>query len=324
VDYKILENKRKDDNDKHEFNGEQIVFIKKDGEVKNPQTGEPAPPRFLGAGSPDAESKADRLEQLSDWLTDSKNKRFAQMQVNRIWFHLMGQGLVDPIDDFRATNPPSHPELLSWLAEDFVEHHFDLRHAIRVIMQSKAYQISSEPTEANREDRNGSHALIRRLTAEQLLDSLSQAAGTPVSFNGYPKDIKASQIPGVEAVRTRDQKPSIGDQFLTLFGRPPRLQSCECERSEETTLNQAFQLVSGPLINQLLTTADNRLTRLMSESGSPADWVDALYWSTLSRGPSPVEQELAVKSLQSAADKRIALEDLAWALLNSHEFMLRR
>jgi hypothetical protein len=236
----------------------------------------------------------------------------------------MGRGLVDPIDDFRATNPPSHPELLTWLAGDFVEHGFDLRHAIRVIMQSKTYQLSSEPNDANREDQNGSHAFIRRLTAEQILDSLSQVAGTPVSFNGYPADIKASQIPGVEAVRTRDQKASLGDQFLTLFGKPPRLQSCECERSEETTLNQAFQLVSGPLINQLLTTPDNRLTKLMAASNAPADWVDALYWSALNRAPSPREQVMSVQSLKKADDHRIALEDLAWALLNSHEFMLRR
>ncbi len=279
---------------------------------------------FWGRGVPEADSKADRLQQLSAWLTDAKNERFAKMQVNRIWYHLMGQGLVDPIDDFRATNPPSHPELLNWLAEDFVEHGFDLKHAIRVIMQSKTYQLSSEPSPENREDRNFSHALIRRLSAEQLLDSLSQAAGTPVSFNGYPKDIRASQIPGVEAVRVRDEKPSLGDQFLTLFGKPPRLQSCECERSEETTLNQAFQLVSGPLINQLLTQKSNRLSKLLAKSNSPADWVKALYWSALSRDPSNNELEQAVKSLQTAADKRLALEDLAWAVLNSHEFMLRR
>ena len=262
--------------------------------------------------------------QLSEWLTASSNERFAQMQVNRIWSHLMGFGLVDPIDDFRATNPASHPELLEWLAKDFVDHGFDMRHTIQVIMQSKAYQLSSEPTEENREDQTGSYARIRRLTAEQILDSLSQATGAKVTYNGYPENIKASQIAGVEAVRSRDKRPSLGDQFLKLFGKPPRLQSCECERSEETTLNQAFQLVSGPLINQLLTAKDNRLSQLMKESTPHADWVEELYWSALSRAPSPREGAVAVQSLENAADKRIALEDLAWAIMNSHEFMLRR
>ncbi len=324
VDYKILSNKRRDKNDKHEFNGEQIVFIADKGEVENPQTGEPAPPQFLGAEKLGNNPKQDRLEQLSAWLTSPQNKRFARMQVNRIWFHLMGQGLVDPIDDFRATNPASHPELLDWLAEDFIAHGFDLRHTIRVVMQSKTYQLSSVPTLENRGDRNFSHALILRITAEQLLDSLSQVAGTPVEFNGYPKGIKACQIPGVMAVRFRDKSPSSGDQFLTLFGKPPRLQSCECERSEETTLNQAFQLVSGPLINQLLTKTDNRLNQLMSRTASFSEWVEELYWASLSRAPSAKERQIAVQSLEKAANKRLALEDLAWALLNSHEFMLRR
>ncbi len=132
--------------------------------------------------------------------------------------------------------------------------------------------------------------------------------------------------------RSRASKPSdpatvcasLGDQFLKLFGKPPRLQSCECERSEETTLNQAFQLVSGPLINQLLTAKDNRLGKLIEQSQSPAHWVEDLYWFALSRPPSPREAELAVQNLDKASDKRTALEDLAWALLNSHEFMLRR
>ncbi len=324
VDYKILENKRRDKNDKHEFAGEQIVFIAKAGEVKNPQTDKPAPPQFLGAQTLADDGESDRLLELSEWLTSSDNGRFARMQVNRIWYHLMGRGLVDPIDDFRATNPPSHPELLDWLAEDFVKHGFELRHTIRLIMQSKTYGLASEPTAENREDLNYSHALIRRLTAEQVLDSLSRAAGTPVAFNGYPKDIRAAQITGVEAVRARDEKPSLGDQFLKLFGKPPRLQSCECERSEETTLNQAFQMVSGPLINKLLTEPENKLSKLLAEADSPAEWVEDLYWSALSRAPTDREKKLAVQNMNQAKDKREALEDLAWALLNSHEFMLRR
>eukprot|EP00913_Durusdinium_trenchii_P008792 g8258.t1 len=246
VRYKIVENRRKDRNDKHEFAGEQIVYMATKGDVENPNSAEPTPPRFLGDATQSPSQQRDRLIQLADWVTSPKNRQFARSQVNRIWFQLMGRGIVDPIDDFRSTNPPVNPELLDALADDFVAHKFDIRHILRTIMNSRTYQFSAVPNATNKNDEtNFSRAIIRRLSAEPLLDSLSRVVGTPVKFNGYPLGMRAVQIPGVRAVRLRDSRPSAGDHFLKLFGKPPRLQTCECERSEETTLTQTFQMVDS-------------------------------------------------------------------------------
>src|SRR5205807_2558762 len=161
VNYKVLENRRRDNNDGHEFKGEQIVYVADRGEVKNPRSGKTAHPRFLGQARPltqpatrDTEDAADSdgLDALAEWVTSPDNPFFARAQVNRIWFHLMGRGIVDLIDDFRATNPPSHPELLDALAKDFVEHGYDVRYLICLIMNSQAYGLSSEPNETNADD----------------------------------------------------------------------------------------------------------------------------------------------------------------------------
>src|SRR5256885_13913733 len=143
VEYKVLENRRQDKNDGHEFKGEQVVYIANKGSIKNPRTSKPAQPRFLGFSGEMGAMEKDPLEAVGRWITSPQNKLFARAQVNRIWFHLIGRGIVDPIDDFRPTNPASHPELLAALARDFVEQKFDLRHMIRVIIRSSTYQLAS-------------------------------------------------------------------------------------------------------------------------------------------------------------------------------------
>ncbi|HUG92121.1 MAG TPA: DUF1549 and DUF1553 domain-containing protein [Planctomycetaceae bacterium] len=324
VDYHVLENRRRDSNDKHEFDGEQIVYMPDSGEVTNPRTGAPQPPQFLGDGARGLDDGRDRLLQLADWIARRDNERFVKTQVNRVWFHLLGRGIVDPIDDFRATNPPSHPGLLDELARGFVEHGFDLRRLVRTIMNSRTYQLSAVPNETNRDDEaNFSRALVRRMSAEQLLDSLTRVTGVPVEFSGYPVGMRAGQLPGVIAARRRDRPPQAGDQFLTLFGKPPRLQACECERSEESTLSQTFQLISGPLLHGMLSDAGNRLGG-MSASASDEDAIVELYWTVLSRPPSEAECAAAVGLVQSAEERRTGLEDVAWALATSNEFVLRR
>jgi hypothetical protein len=237
----------------------------------------------------------------------------------------MGRGLVEPVDDFRSTNPPSNPALLNTLAEEFVKQGYRLRPLIRTIMNSRTYQLSAIPNATNAEDAvNHSRTVVRRLSAEQLLDSLSRVTGVPVSFNGYPLGLRAAQLPGVRAVRLRDGAPSLGDQFLKLFGKPPRLQTCDCERTEETTLSQAFGLVSGPLMNQLLTATTGRLQQLLESPATHEATIDTLFWTTLSRPPSETELTQTRSYIESAEDRRLALEDVTWALLNSKEFMLRR
>ena len=338
VQYKVLENRRQDSNDSHEFKGEQIVFMARKGEVKNPRTGKPASPRFLGATTsladpalpnPGSTVDQDELQQLAIWITSPKNPFFARSQVNRIWYHLMGRGIVDPIDDFRATNPASHPALLEALSSDFVEHHFDLRHVIRLIMNSRAYQFSSMPNETNRDDElNYSHALVRRLSAEQLLDCQNQAAGVASNFRGYPRGLRASELPGAgpSVERTRGPRTSAkgADQFLEIFGKPPRLLTCECERSNETTMDQAFQMISGPTVNGLLTSQENRVSQLLAARKSGLEMIDELYWTALTRPPSAAELGNGLHYLAKAKDTRLALEDLTWGLLNAKEFVLRK
>jgi hypothetical protein len=322
VDYKIVENKRRDENDAHEFVGEQIIELKPSGAMKDPRTGnDVAAARFLGAAEPLA-PEAERLAALAAWMT--RSDLFARAQVNRIWASLMGRGIVDPVDDFRATNPPSHPALLDRLTADFAAGGYDQRALIKLVMASKAYALSAVPNDTNAaDDANYSRASPRRLTAEQLLDAQHQALGVQPEFAGYAKGLRAGQIPGVR-VRERKQRPTPADQFLVAFGKPPRQISCDCERTNETTLNQAFQLISGPTVASLLAAGDNRIGKLIGEGKTDEQVVQELYWSALTRPPSTDELTGMTEHVKRAPDRRKGLEDVAWALLNSKEFVLRQ
>ncbi|MEN3939938.1 DUF1549 and DUF1553 domain-containing protein [Prosthecobacter sp. SYSU 5D2] len=322
VDYKIIgDNKRRDKNDKHEFNGEQIVFLNPKLSVDNPRTGEKASPRFLGADMPKLAGGQDSLQAASVWLTGPENPLFAKSQVNRIWYHLMGRGLVDPVDDFRLTNPASHPALLDDLAQDFVKSGFDLRHLIRTIMLSRTYQLDSKPSSTNAADEiNYSHNLPRRLSAEQLFDSLHLALGVRPSLD--KQGTRAGQLAGPKGGRGSPD-PMSPEAFLVQFGRPKRELSCECERASDTNLGQIFQFISGPIVGRLLSDKDNRLASLDKNNDSAAVVRD-LYWALLTRAPSRDESTVMESLLSSAQDRRAALEDIAWSLINAKEFVLRR
>ena len=327
IDYEIVENKRRDTNDKHEFVGEQIVKIKSEGEVKNVRTGQPATLRFLGNSSDPTQESADhdRLQILADWLRNPANSQFAAAQANRLWFQVMGLGVVDPIDDFRATNPPVNAELLQYLSQELTDSDYDMRHVLRIILNSKTYQLASIANETNVTDAVCfSHVTPRRLAAEQTLDAIGQTLGTSIAFGGHPAGTRAVQLTGVRNGEFRYAKPEIGDDFLKLFGRPNRLQSCECERTNETTLAQTFEMVSGELISQSLHTGDNRITRAVSSDQTADEFLNELYWNALTRGPSAAESERLTAYINAASDRRAALEDIAWAVLNSNEFLLRR
>lgn len=322
VDYKIVENKRRDKNDKMMFIGEQIVLHTGKAQIKHPNTGRTMKPAFLDSAKPNLADK-DQLKTLAQWLTSPENSLFAKAMANRIWQHMMGRGLVDPIDDFRGTNPPSHPKLLDQLAAYLVDQKFDLRKLIRLIANSNVYQLSSSPNESNASgDTNFARASVRRLTAEQLVDAISKAMGAPAKFNGYSQSLRAGQLPGVKKV-FRDSKPSPGDRFLKLFGKPGRLTNCDCERSNDTALGQVFELVSGKLIDEALTAKGNRITTLLASKQSDEQIVTELYWSVLSRKPSKRVLEQTVANVKSAPDRRAALEDVAWGLFNAKEFLFR-
>jgi len=321
VNYKVLENRKRDNLDSHEFVGEQVIYLTGTGAVTNARNGKLAAARFLGTATKLA-PEDDPLRELARWIT--ANPLFARSQANRVWSHLMGRGLVDPIDDFRPTNPASHPELMDQLAADFVAQKFDLRRLIRSIMNSSTYQLDSAPNETNAGDEiNYSHVTLRRLTAEQLLDAQHEALAVPARFGGYPSGLRAGQLPGVEAIRLREKRRSSSDTFLTLFGKPMRLLSCDCERSSETTMSQAFNLVSGPEINEILSAPENRIQRLMAGDKSNRQIVNELYWAALSRPPTQTEEIETSRRAGQAEDRRKAFEDVAWALLNSKEFIFR-
>jgi hypothetical protein len=325
IDYRILENNRRDRLDKHEFDGEQIVYQNRDTELLHPLTKEPLSPRFLGTQTPAFGPSDDRLTALADWVARPDNPFFARAQANRVWAHLMGRGLVDPLDDFRDSNPSVNAPLLDALARDFAEHRFDLRHLLRVIMNSRTYQLSSTPNDTNRDDEsNFSHALVRPLQAEQLLDALTQVAGAPVHFNGFPMGTRAGQLPGVGVVRRRDEKASDGERFLSVFGKPVRSLSCECERSDDQTLNQAFQLITGQTINRLLAEPENRLGKLLSAGASDESILNELFLTALCREPTSRERERALALVKKAKDRRSGFEDVTWGLVNAKEFLLRR
>jgi hypothetical protein len=324
VDYQILENNRRDRLDKHEFNGEQIVCTSREGEVPSPRTGETMLPRFPASVTAISASRGDRLQQLADWVARPDNPFFARAQANRIWYHVMGRGIVEPNDDFRASNPPANGPLLEALAQDFAAHHFDLRHLVRTIMNSRTYQLSAAPNDANASDEaNFSHAQVRPLQAEQLLDALAQVTAVPVKFNGYPLGRRAAQLPGVQPARRRDQPQTEGERFLRRFGKPERLLTCECERSDDSTLEQAFGLLTGGVVNQMLSTRDNRIGALMARGLSNRDIIEEFYLASLSRLATPQEVEAATSLVERSKNRRAGLEDVVWGLVNAKEFLLR-
>lgn len=326
VDYRIVENNRTDRLDTHEFDGEQVVFVAREGEVKHPRTDAVLRPLFLGQSTPQFTAEQDRLRALADWVARPDNPFFARTQVNRIWFHLMGKGMVEPNDDFRASNPPVNGPLLEALTADFAAHKCDLRHAVRTIMNSRAYQLASLPNDTNGDDdTNFSHAPIRPLQAEQLIDSFAAVIDVPVKFNGYPLGLRAAQLPGVPTFRRqRGELPTPGEQFLKVFGKPERLLSCECERSDDTTLNQAFQLLTGELMNEMLSAKDNRIGKLLAAKKSNREIVTEFYLTALCRPPSARELQATEALIDRSKDRRAALEDVVWGLVNAKEFLLRR
>jgi hypothetical protein len=328
IDYKVLENKRGDNLDKHEFVGDQIVFLRRGSRYSHPVTKKPLAPAFLGTAAP---KDQDTPARLADWIADPKNPFFARAQVNRIWRHMTGKGLVDPEDDFRITNPPSRPELLDLLTLEFQRADFQIKPMIRMIATSRAYQRSAQPSITGDDPTHTSQAMLRALTAEQLLDALSRTTGSELRFEGLPRGTRVGQIPGVISPATvgsgpkRNRRNTLGevDRFLRTFGKPERLLSCDCERTEDTTLAQALQLVSGEMVQKMLTDPENRLGEMVHEGIRDEQAVQDLWLAGLSRYPTRPETEAAMQLLEKGGDRRVLLEDLLWGILSSREFLLR-
>ena len=323
MDYMVLQNRRKDENDKMEFDGEQVIHLTDKRGLKDPRTNKEPAPGLIGGGAVTVSTGPERFSELAKWMTAKEHPLFAKVQVNRVWAHLMGKGLVDPVDDFRLTNPPSIPALLDALAGQFVQDGFRLKPLLRLICASRTYQLSAVPKATNADDGiNFSHALVRRLPAEPLLDAIHASLGEEMHTDSFPGMSRAGQIPGARFI-TKSRKPSAVELFLKEFGKPPRATACECERSNESSLSQIFTLTSGPGLDQMLRKEDNRLGELIHSGKSAPEVLADLYWHTLSRPPSQAEAAKFVPAIEQAPDRRAALEDIMWGLINAKEFLLR-
>lgn len=295
--------------------GEEIVYTSfNPTPVKHPRT-----LAVVEASVPFGEVKEelqDRRESLAEWLTSAENPMFAKAGVNRIWSYFMGRGIIEPVDDIRTSNPPSNPELLDALTEDFVENSFDIRHIMKTIAKSRTYQQSITTNKWNKSDSiNFSHATARRLTAEQLLDAIGVATGSQPKFQGVPKSFRAVQLPDSQV---KD------DGFLKLFGRPERESSCECERTTEVSLAHAMNLINGPTVADAIIDPNGRIAQLIKDKKDDRALVEELYLATFARLPQKNEYATAVEFLAKAESKEEGAQDLMWALLNSPAFLFNR
>ena len=250
VGRKIMDPDRKDSFDKHEINGDVIIHLAGAPQMVQPRSGQMMGPKPPGGPKPVLDDP-NALDDLADWLTRD-NPQFARNMANRVWFHLMGRGIVDPVDDFRDSNPPSNPALLDALTAELLARGFRLKPLVSLIMKSRAYGLGPETNETNADDEaNFARSAVKLLPAEVLLDAVGLALGLPDRFAGLPATVRATQLPGTQR----------GGNFLKTFGKPERLLTCECERSDATTLAQAFQLINGESIRAKLEAPDNRIGR---------------------------------------------------------------
>ena len=303
--------------------GEEIVYTKySGGEVTHPKTANVVMASVpygkadeVGAGVNPTQPADPRLA-LAKWLTAPENPLFARAGANRIWSYFMGRGIIEPVDDVRTSNPPSNPELLDALTDDFIKSGFDMKHLMRKITRSRTYQRSIKTNRWNADDTiNFSHAIPRRLTAEQLLDAISVATGSPPKFDGVPRGFRAVQLP--------DSKVK-DDGFLKLFGRPERESSCECERTTEVSLAHAMNLINGPTVANAVIDPDGRIVQLMKDAPDARAVVEELYLAVLCRLPRENEYGTALAHLSEAESKAEGAQDLLWALINSPAFMFNR
>ena len=299
----------------HDQVSEEIVYHNdQGGEVKHPKNDAVVPPRVPYGENRGIAAGEDRREAFAAWLTSKDNPYFAKSTANRFWSYFFGRGIIDPVDDIRAGNPASNPALLEALTARFVAEGHDVRKLIRHIVTSRTYQLSIVPNRWNEDDLvNFSHSLPRRLSAEQLLDSIAIATGRPLQFSNLPDGMRAAQLP--------DGMVS-GNDFLTLFGRPKRQSACECERSSNVTLSHALNLINGKTLGECVNRSDNRFARLVSEQADDRKVIEEIYLGCLCR--LPTQKELSSIRLGEGAQRLEGAQDLAWALINSPAFLFNR
>lgn len=283
--------------------------------VRQPRTGQFMKPQPLDRTPSDVKPGDDPRTVLAKWVTDPGNEYFTGAMVNRVWRHYLGVGLVEPVDDLRATNPPTNPELWQALNRYFVEQKFDLRALMRVILNSRTYQLSSATRPGNQTDaRFYSHYYARRLPAEVLLDAISDVTGVPERFDGYPLGVRAVQVPD----------PGANSYFLRTFGRSERVTACACERGGDVSLPQVLHLIGGDATNKI-NSGQGWLNQSLATLKDDDQLLDAVFLRTLSRKPTAAERQLVKQLLtEKDASREAVYRDLLWAILNSKEFLFNR
>ena len=303
--------------------GEIVVWMNDEGDVRHPVTDEIVEPWVPGSHQLDLDSELDRRKAFVEWLTGKDNPFFAKVEVNRIWAQLMGRGIVEPFDDLRDTNPAANQPLLDALTADFVEHDFNRKHIIRTIVNSRTYQASSKTNQWNKTDyRYFSRYYPRRLTAEQLIDALSDLTGIRENFASVSPGIRATQLPAPDLKKHDREK--IGDiEFLKVFGMPERQTVCECERGDDSSLGQALELFNGRTLHGMLSDQNNRFHLAYKKKQSTESILTDLYLRAFSREPNDEEKKIAVDYFNNAKDKGQALEDIVWVAINRDEFLFQ-
>jgi hypothetical protein len=326
--------------------GEELIFAKTSGELNHGRTGEAVAPKTLLGQPLTIDAQVDPRDLLADWITAPDNPFFARVMANRVWAELMGQGFVEPVDDLRVTNPATNDPLLQYLADDFRDHGFDIKHLIGTIMKSRVFGLSSVPGERNMTDtRNFSRYYRQRLRAEVLLDAVSDLLEVPEEFSAMPPGSRATQL-------WTHRSSSL---FLDTFGRPDPNQDPPCERTSESTTPQILHMMNSPELNRKLALDNARPARLAASDWSNEQIVEEIYLMLFCRPPSDDERKTAVAIFpvvdgagsdagpagdekvdgdavgptapggltgeEFAAQRRAAVADLFWALLNTPEFL---
>lgn len=292
--------------------GGQKIVEQAGTDLPHPRTQEIAPAAGLGAPAEDFSKTPHRRAALAQWVTAPENPYFARSIVNRLWAHFMGRGLVEPIDDLRITNPASNEPLLDALAQHLIDQKYDLQAVIRTILDSPVYQLASRVEGTNAADeQNHSHASWKALPAEVLLDAISQSTDIPEEFNGWPV--------GYRAIQVWDNR--LPSDFLEVFGRPVRQSVCACERGSDPTIAQALHLMNSTGTDAKIGSRDGRAARLAASALTDTEIIDELYLTTLTRFPSDEERKRVLQVFADSPNRREAVEDILWALLNTKEFV---
>ncbi|HSQ55383.1 MAG TPA: DUF1549 and DUF1553 domain-containing protein, partial [Gemmata sp.] len=278
----------------------EVIKDIKDGEVTHIRTGETAKPHFPYAITADLPAQESRRTVAAKWITSPTNPYFAKSYVNRIWGYLLGVGIIEPLDDIRAGNPPTNPELLDRLTEEFVKSNFDVQKLIRTICKSRTYQLAIATSKWNRDDEiNYSHAMARRLSAEVLFDAIHRATGSQSKLPGLP--------PGSRAAQLVDSNVELPGGFLELLGKPPRESACECERTGGLNLGPILAMVNGPILGDAIRDPNNRINKLVLAEKDDGKVVEEIYLSILNRLPTAKEKEAGIKAIRSAGADHAAM-----------------